>query len=138
MNKPILLTLVAGALFGVWPLIMNKSGFNGYMAAVVFGSCVAFAGFVAQMVFQSDPTHPIFMRRAVLAGIIGAVGTLCYTAAFSQPGKIDLATLVVLQVVMQVMVPAIYQAISTKSMSINTLIGFGLALSGTLVLALKK
>ncbi len=90
------------------------------------------------MFSSSDQTHPTFMSRAIIAGIIGAVGTLCYTAAFSKPGKTELATLIVIQVVMQVMVPAVYQAISTKSMSLNALLGFGLALSGTLVLVLKK
>ncbi len=116
----------AGVCFGIWPLIMNKSGLNGYMTIMVF---VVFSGLMALpfALYNPGDLAQVNWRMVVWAGLFSGIGVMLYNSAIMSivPGmKLTVSGLIVLQLVAQAVAPALYETITQGDFSPRRLLGF--------------
>lgn len=118
--------LLAGLFFGLWPLLMNKSGLSGNVSAMAFSGLVLV--FVTPFAI-GDIGHMMNIRwmMVVGAGLFGAVGVMCFNGMLAKATPQSVSTLFVLMIVVQTAVPAIYQAIINGGVSLTKGVGFALA-----------
>lgn len=137
MNNPIALTLVAGLLFGTWPLLMQKSGLSGHLSSAVF-ALVAFLiilvptflkGKIAEQVEVAD------LKIAILAGVLGGLGLLAFNTMMTKVPMTSIGTYIVVMIVAQTIVPVIYQMVVSGDFSLRKIAGALIAITGVILLA---
>ena len=110
------LAFVAGACFAGWPLCMNKSGLNGFVAAAVF-STATFLGVVPLALKSNGFTMPTASWWAVVgAGAFGIVGLLSFTTILSRVSPRDLSPYLLIVGMVQVTINAIHHAYHNQGM----------------------
>ncbi len=134
MRNPFFLAVVAGLLFGCWPLLMNRSGLAPALSAGVFaGIC-----FVTVLPFAwwGGLASPQGARWcfAILAGLIAGVALLMFNKMLASVTPTQVGSLFIITLVIQVIVPAIYQAVITGDFSAKRVFGFLLAVLAVLLL----
>jgi hypothetical protein len=119
-------SIVAGVLFGIWPLFLNRSGLTGNLGTFVFATIVLLCvfPFAASSLQDIASAHWIW---AVCAGIFGALGLLAFNSMVAKATPQTVGTFIVLMIVAQIAVPAIYQAIMTGGLPFSKIVGFVLA-----------
>jgi len=119
-------SVAAGILFGIWPLFMNRSGLAGNLGTFVFASVVLLCvfPFAAGNFSNLGNVHWIW---AIAAGVFGALGLLAFNSVLSKATPQTLGTFFVLMIVVQIVIPAVYQAIMGGGVSFTKLAGFILA-----------
>ncbi len=125
MNNLYVLSVFAGVFFGLWPLLLNRSGLNGNVASVIFSGigliCVSvFAFAIGKM---SIPAHTNWWL-AIAAGAASAIGVLIFNNVLAKSSPLNVATLFALTLVVQIAVAAIYQVIVSGNLSITKGLGF--------------
>jgi len=116
-------SVVAGILFGIWPLLMNRSGLSGNLGTFVFAAAVLLCVFpFAVSSLQSIGTANWIW--AVAAGILGAIGLIAFNTVLSKTTPQTVGTFFVLMIVVQTVVPAIYQAIMNGGLPFSKIVGF--------------
>ncbi len=119
-------SVVAGILFGIWPLFMNRSGLSGNLGTFVFAAVVLLCVFP----FAISSFHSIRTSHwmwAVAAGIFGALGLLAFNSVLAKATPQIVGILIVLMIIVQTVVPAIYQAIMNGGLPFSKIVGFVLA-----------
>jgi hypothetical protein len=119
-------SIVAGILFGIWPLFLNRSGLTGNLGTFVFATIVLLCVFP----FAASSLRDIASAQwiwAVCAGIFGAVGLLAFNSMVAKATPQAVGTFIVLMIIAQIAVPAIYQAIMTGGLPFSKIAGFVLA-----------
>ena len=126
-------SIIAGILFGIWPLFINRSGLTGNLASFVFASVVllSVSPFAVSNLSQIGNSYWIW---AVAAGVIGAAGLLLFNNVLSKATPQSVGILVVLMIIVQTVVPAIYQMIMGGEISFAKLAGILLAVVATFLL----
>ena len=119
-------SVAAGILFGIWPLFMNRSGLTGNIGTFVFASVVIVCVFPFAVGSFSgiENAHWIF---AIAAGIFGALGLLAFNNMLANATPQNVGILIVLMIVVQTVVPAVYQAIMNGGLPLVKIIGLVLA-----------
>lgn len=119
-------SIAAGILFGIWPLFMNRSGLSGNLGTFVFAAVVLLCvlPFAITSLHNIRTSHWIW---AVAAGIFGAIGLLAFNSVLSKATPQTVGTFFVLMIVVQIVVPAIYQAIMSGGLPLTKIAGFVLA-----------
>jgi len=116
-------SVAAGILFGIWPLLMNRSGLSGNLGTFVFAAAVLLCVFpFAVSSLQSIGTANWIW--AVAAGILGAIGLIAFNTVLSKTTPQTVGTFFVLMIVVQTVVPAIYQAIMNGGLPFSKIVGF--------------
>jgi uncharacterized membrane protein len=125
--------LLAGLFFGIWPLFMNKSGLNGNVSSVVFAgiACVCLIPLSIGAWGNIGNTKWVMV---IAAGILGAIGLICFNGMLAKATAQNVSTLFVLMIVMQTAVPILYQVMMNGGMSLTKGIGFALAAIATVLL----
>lgn len=138
MNKTVFLAFTAGACFGTWPIFMQRSGLNGYMQALVFS--VTLTAVVTPFAYSGhgDLKHAYWLA-ALVAAVIGTLGTVLYTSAISNAmtTQQSLATVILIQVVIQSVVPVVWEVVQTKTISTVKMTGCALAIAALVCLTRK-
>jgi hypothetical protein len=127
--------VLAGFVFGVWPLLMNRSGLNGNVASFVFTSVVLVCVFPFAL---GGGLGNIFNANWILtisAGILGAVGMLLFNGMLVKATPQNVSSLFVLMLVVQIAAPAIYQ-VAMEGMTMMKGAGFALAAIAAVLLLL--
>ncbi len=126
-------SIIAGVLFGIWPLFINRSGLTGNVASFVFASVVllSVSPFAVSNLSQIGNSYWIW---AVAAGIVGAAGLLLFNNVLSKATPQSVGILVVLMILIQTVVPAVYQVIMNGEISMTKLAGFVLAVVASFLL----
>lgn len=137
ITVPIVQTIIAGIAFGLWPLLMNRSGLNGNVAALVL--TVTGLVLILPIAFRSIWAEPeiftdVRWGMAISAGIAGAVGVLIFNSALAQASMHYVSILFMLLLAMQAMVSAGHSVWVNGGMSHSHIIGFILTLTGSLLL----
>jgi len=114
-------SIVAGILFGIWPLFLNRSGLTGNLGTFVFATIVLLCVFPCGIFGNSQ------WIWAVGAGIFGALGLLTFNSMVAKATPQTIGTFIVLMIVAQIVVPAIYQAIMSGGLPFSKIVGFVLA-----------
>ena len=130
------LALLSGFLFGVWPLLMNRSGVGGNISSVAFsGTALIVVGLAAILGRESIPPNANWLSL-VVAGVIGALGLLCFNGMLGKATKEEVGTLFVLMIVVQVAIPATYSVIMNGGITTVKAIGFVLAIVAGILLSM--
>lgn len=124
MNNKYFLAFVAGFLFVVWPVLMNRSGLQGFLSATVFVTVTLI--FVSPFVYVDGVAslQTADWRFWLASGIFGAIGLLAFTRMLSITEKEEIGLLLIIVYLVQVVVSAIYHIITTGTYSIRNIIGF--------------
>ena len=135
MNNLQISSIIAGVFFGLWPLLLNKSGLNGNVASIIFSGigfiCIAVVAFTIGN--MSIPTHTNWWL-AIAAGAVSAVGVLIFNNVLAKSSPLNVTTLFALMLVVQIAVAAIYQVIISGNLSITKGLGFIFAVATTVLL----
>jgi len=133
LNSLELKSIIAGVLFGIWPLFMNRSGLAGNLASFVFASVVllSVSPFAVSNLSQLSNSYWLW---AVAAGVFAAVGLLLFNSVLSKATPQSVGTFFVLMIIIQTVVPSVYQVIMNGEISITKLAGFVLAVVASFLL----
>lgn len=171
MNELHLKALLSGILFGVWPLLMNRSGLIGNVAAGAFslGCSIAILPFalhsivggqhlansnwlvvflaasmlVCSIILLLLALPPETMRSSlaktnwlIVAAAVtaGALGLLAFNSVMFKATRVQAPALFVLMLVIQISVPALYQAFITGGITLARGFGFVTAVITALLL----
>jgi uncharacterized membrane protein len=134
MNKLQLGAILSGVAFGIWPLLMNRSGLSGNTSSLIFSFIVliCITPFAAGGI--SAITNANWLM-AILAGIVGAIGVMAFNGMLSKATPQNVGTLFVLMIVVQTVTPAVYSVVMNGGISLSKAIGFVLAAIAAILLA---
>lgn len=133
MSDSILKMVLAGILFGAWPLLMNRSGLTSSTANVVFSAIVLLI--VLPFAMSDGVTFSgTKWWFAVLAGVAGGLGLLVFSSEIAKASQENMGKLFVVMLVVQASVPAVYHAYMNGGLSIKTASGFAAAIVATVLL----
>jgi drug/metabolite transporter (DMT)-like permease len=117
--------IVSGILFGFWPLLMNRSGLDGFASAALF-TAVAFL-VVAPVALWSGQVQQIsftpLLFFALAAGVCGGLGVLVFNTGLAKVTTQEVGMLFIIMLMFQLAVPAVYHMIQTGDYSPRTLAG---------------
>ncbi len=129
--------MLAGLFFGLWPILMNRSGLGGNVSSLVFTSMVLLivAPFaIASIMGNGTSFSSVNWAIAVASAVAGAVGLLVFNSMLAKATPQAVGTLFVLMIVVQTMVPAIYQTLITGTLSLPRAAGFLMAIGAAFLL----
>ena len=127
--------ILAGLFFGIWPIVMSWTGLKGNASAAAF-SGITFL-IVMPLALQGTSFSDLAQANwkfALLAGLAGALGVLAFNGGLAISTKETVSTFFVLMIAVQIVVPAVYQVIVTKSATPFQLTGFALAIGAAFFL----
>ena len=129
--------ILTGIFFGIWPLLMNRSGLSGNVASLVLvvvmlGCILPFSVGNLGSIISPD----IKWTFAIGASFFGATGILLLNniLAMATPQRVSL--LLVLTFVLQMVVPAVYHVIVTSGVTVTKGAGFAFAIAAAILLTL--
>lgn len=123
----------AGVLFGIWPLLMSRSGLTGTTSTAVFATIVLV--FVMPVAFISGfNTTGANWRFAVAAACCGAIGLILFNAALAEATQESLGKLFVIMIIVQTALPAAYHVVMNHGMTFKTGVGFAAAILAAILL----
>ena len=125
--------VISGILFGIWPLLMNRSGLSGNLSTFVFATVVLLCVFVVSFSSLQNITITS-LPWAISAGVIGALALLVFNDILAKATPQAVGTFIVLMIVTQILVPAIYQAILNGGLPASKIAGFVLAIVAAVLL----
>lgn len=129
--------ILAGLLFGAWPILMEKSHLPGNVQSLVFAAGVLILVFPFSISGFREIQNPVWMM-AVFAGLAGGLGLMVFTSGLSTIGTKNVSVYFVLMIVAQTTVPAVYKIfVDGKGVSIEKGIGFALAIVAAILLTKK-
>lgn len=125
MHELFLKAMFAGIFFGIWPLLMNKSGMTGNVATALFTlvCCVIVVPFALNG-FEDMAMQNARWSFVVGAAVFGAIGLLLFNGMLAKATSQNVATLFVIMIVAQIMVPTLYQILVGGGVTVSK--GFGL------------
>ena len=129
----VLLMIFSGLLFGAWPLIMNKSNLNGWTSALMLEvfACVIVAAVSGWKGISFAGTK---WWLGVVAGIMGGMGILLFTAVLARTNPTSISRLLIINLLAQIAVPAVYGALVDGGLSLKTTLGLAAAVVATFLL----
>lgn len=130
--------IIAGIFFGIWPLLMNRSGLNGSVASFAFAFTVLICVFPFALSNPSVNVSSYNLVFAIGAGILGAAGLLLFNGVLAKANLQNVGLLFVIMLIAQTVVPAVYQSIMTGGISFQKILGFILATISIVLLMSKE
>ncbi len=125
--------IVAGVLFGCWPLLMNRSGLTGMSSALVF--VVVNLLFVAPIALKIGVTAGgVDWRYAIAAPCVAGLGLVVFSDGLAKATPTTVGRLFVIMTVVQITVPAIYHTIMNGHIALKTGLGFATAIITAILL----
>ena len=127
MNELQIKAVLAGVFFGVWPLFMNRSGLNGMISSAYF-SAMVLVGVLPFALYRGGFSIPAANWTMIaFAGLAGTLGILSFNSMLADASPQNIGTLFVLMIIVQVIVPASYQAIMSGEWALNKIGGYAAA-----------
>lgn len=119
--------ILAGIFFGIWPLLMNRSGLNGNISSACF-SAIVLIGVLPFAIHSSGMVIPTAnWNMVILAGAVGALGLLSFNGVLANASLQNVGTLFVIMTLVQIVVAALYQTWMNGGISLERFMGFLLA-----------
>lgn len=129
--------VLAGLFFGVWPLMMSRSGLGGNLSSLVLAlvMLVCIFPFAFGHLGDLSDAHGMNWMMAITAGVFGAAGILLFNGVLAKATSEQVSALFVLTIIVQTIVPAVYQVVMTGGITPLKLLGFTFAaIAATLLL----
>jgi len=126
MNVTVMAVL-AGVFFGIWPLLMNRSGLSGNTGAALFTGLVL-VGLVPFAVYSNGMAIPTAnWGFLVSAGILGTFGMLFFNGMLASASLAQVPGLFICTTLVQVVIPALYSVVLSGGLPLDKAVGFGAA-----------
>ena len=124
MNNLRIMAILAGLLFGIWPLLMNRSGLSGNLSALIFSIICTVC--LLPVAFNHIGSFPVRANWALIiaAGIIGALGLFFFNGMLAKTTPEKVGSLIIIAIVAQTSVPAIYSVIMNGGLTFSKGMGF--------------
>lgn len=124
MTKLILLSILAGILFGNYPFILQESRLNGFVQAAAY--CIFVTAICCAVATYSglESLQNARWEYVAAGGVLGAIGLIAFLSALSHAEPTERALLFTVTVVCQVLVAAIYDSVAAGKINFNKLAGF--------------
>ena len=126
--------VIAGMLFGAWPLVMRYSGLSGNAAAISYAGISLACMLIYVFTMGGMRIETAYWQYAIIAGLLGAGGLILFGNGLMQAPKDVVGSFVVIMIVMQSLVPAAYQLYLEKNLSLPRALGFGAAIAAAILL----
>lgn len=136
MDKSQIQAVLAGLMFGIYPLLLNKSKLGGNIMAAVF----TFAVFMFIFPFATGQIKNLAgadWRMLLGSAAVSAIGMMCMTSYLASSSQSSVGLLVILMVVIQAIVTACYQIAMDRGVSLAKVVGFGCATAAIILLNKK-
>lgn len=135
LSHPYVRAVLSGVLFALWPILMNRSGLSGNLASLVFilGNLAIVAPFALMSNGLAIPHADWLM--AGLSCAVASIALLFLNSVLAKATPAAAGTIILLMVLPQVVVPAVYQAFMTHSMPAAKIVGVVLAIIAAVLLA---
>ena len=134
MNELHLRAILAGVFFGIWPLLMTRSGLTGNVSSAVFAIGVLIVVSPFALYEFSGATIGIVWMMVVGACIFGGLGLLAFNGMLSKATPETVGSLLIVTTVVQVAIPALYQVINGGGLTVSKTIGFAAAILAAFLL----
>lgn len=106
--KPHHLAMLAGICFGIWPLILNRSGAKPFSAMIVISIVIMiFAAVPASRELAQDGLKGTLIGVVVLAAIFDGIGLLSINVMLLEASPEQIGRLLLIMVMTQITLPAI-------------------------------
>jgi bacteriorhodopsin len=127
--------IVAGILFGIWPLMMNRSGLAGNMSAVVMTgvSLICVTPFALSNMGNLANAN-WFM--GIGAGVVAAIGIMSFNGMLAKATPQNVSALFVMMIVVQTVLPAVYNILMNGGMTLTKGAGFVFAIIAAVLLTI--
>ena len=130
-------SISSGVLFGIWPLLMNKSGLDGFASAAILGGIsfitmlpVAFASGQMQQVSITPQ-----LGFVLVSGIMSGVGVLLFNTMLAKVSTREVGAMILIMIMVQISIPAIYQMVQSGEFSPKEIGGIVCAFAAAYLLA---
>jgi len=125
--------MLAGVFFGIWPLMMNRSGLTGNVSAVVMTvvSLICVAPFAFSNMGNLASAN-WFM--GIGAGVVASLGIMSFNGMLAKATPQNVSSLFVLMIVVQAATPAMYSIVQNGGMNWTKACGFAAAIVAAILL----
>jgi len=135
MNELVLRSVIAGIMFGLWPLMMQRSGLQGNVSSIIFAG----AAFLTVLPFAARTGIAPAMQNTnvalgLAAGIIGGVGLLFLNGMLARVSVNKVGAMFAIMILVQLTIPVVYQFVITGNYPAKQIIGALLAVISVLLL----
>ncbi len=144
MNKLMVMAISAGLCFGAWPLFLMRSGLKGNVASLAYGLGGSFMLTLVVLIPLllkggiSQEFSEFRWQPFVIAVVLGMPALIMFNTMLKQAGPADAGKLFVIMVIVQVCVPAVYDCIVNKHISLMKLAAFASAVLTVILLFLSQ
>ncbi len=123
MQKLIISSVFVGIFWGIWPLLMNKSGLNGNISSLAF--VVVMFLFILPFNIGGVAKIPpgVNWILVIAAGIFGAIGTLIFNKMLHEASVKNVGLLIVIEILVCLVISAVYQ-VCNNGITLKQGIGF--------------
>jgi drug/metabolite transporter (DMT)-like permease len=120
-----LYSIIVGLFWGLYPIILNRSGLPGFASAGIFSvfvclTVIPFAIISGQL--QKITFNP-GVWYALIAGILGGAGVLVFNTMLSKAPVKNVGSMIITMIMIQITIPAIYQMIQSGDISPKKITG---------------
>lgn len=125
---------LAGLFFGLWPLFMNKSGLTGSVSSLAFAFMATIGATPFALYATGFALPSANWLMLIFAGFFGTLGLLFFNGSLAGAPVEKVGSLFVTMIIVQIVVPAVYQIIVTRQFPLTKVTGFILAIGAALLL----
>jgi hypothetical protein len=120
--------IISGIFFGLWPLLMNRSGLSGSMSPAFFTG-TAFLLLLPLAIFGESATtiSIVGWSFAVMAGVAGAIGNIAFNGGLAKTTPETVGTFFLMMICVQITIPVINHVVTTGGLTTEKTVGFLLA-----------
>ena len=127
LTHPVVLSIMAGICFAVWPQFMNMSHLTGFVSALAFGlgTTLIVVPFAARAIMmETAPFAGVIWLMVVLAAVSGGMGLVSFNSMLAKVSLKDLGTYFGIMTVVQLSTAALIQCIAAGRVDGIKLAGF--------------
>ena len=127
------MAVFAGICFGIWPIILRKSGLSGNLSSVIFSATTTL--FVTLLSLKGwGSTANANWGIILTSGILSALGIICFNGMLAKATDEAAGTLFVTMILVQTTIPAFYDTCVNGGISFTKMLGFVLAVLSAILL----
>ena len=133
MNNLYLRCVLAGILFGAWPLFMNRSKLTAGIAVAV----LSLGSFLCALPLASRELNSLAGANwliAIVSAIAGGLGSLIFNSVLTKTTPQKVGSLFIFMILAQIITPAIYDIVINNNLPIKKALGFIAALAAAILL----
>ncbi len=134
MNELVIRAVIAGVGFGLWPLVMNRSGLAGNVSAAAFSLIVFLCVMPIALMSDWSTIKTANWYFTVGAAVLSGSALIAFNGMLSKATLQEVGMLYLVVLMVEITLPAIYHVINNGLSPLKAL-GFGLAVVTAVLLS---